>query len=115
MKRFSTDDLGKNLGDVKATAAVEPVGITEHREDRFVLMSIEAHRALVSRAGTAGFAEERAACEPRPLAAPAPPPIDARRAEAMGRYSALRDARDDKRPALATRGAVLVRQVRDER
>jgi PHD/YefM family antitoxin component YafN of YafNO toxin-antitoxin module len=41
MKRFSTVDLDKRLGDVKATAAREPVIITEHRRDRYVMMAIE--------------------------------------------------------------------------
>ncbi len=40
MRRFSTVDLDKNLGDVKAMAAREPVIITEHRKDRFVMMAI---------------------------------------------------------------------------
>jgi hypothetical protein len=41
MKRFSTVDLDKNLGDVKAAAASSPVIITEHRKPRFVLMSVD--------------------------------------------------------------------------
>ncbi len=41
MRRFTTVDLDKNLGDVKAVAAREPVVITEHRKDRFVMMSID--------------------------------------------------------------------------
>lgn len=50
MRRFTTVDLDKNLGDVKAVAAREPVVITEHRKDRFVMMSIEDFNRL--RAGT---------------------------------------------------------------
>jgi hypothetical protein len=46
MRRFSTVDLDKNLGDVKATAAREPVIITEHRKDRFVMMAIEDFERL---------------------------------------------------------------------
>ena len=46
MKRFSTVDLDKNLGDVKASAAREPVIITEHRRDRFVMMAIEDFERL---------------------------------------------------------------------
>jgi prevent-host-death family protein len=46
MRRFSTVDLDKNLGDVKAVAAREPVVITEHRKDRFVMMSIEDFNRL---------------------------------------------------------------------
>jgi prevent-host-death family protein len=46
MRRFSTVDLDKNLGDVKAVAAREPVVITEHRKDRFVLMSVQDYRRL---------------------------------------------------------------------
>jgi prevent-host-death family protein len=46
MRRFSTVDLNNNLGDVKSVAAREPVVITEHRKDRFVLMSIEDYRRL---------------------------------------------------------------------
>lgn len=50
MRRFSTVDLDKNLGDVKAVAAREPVIITEHRKDRFVMMSMEDFRRLRARA-----------------------------------------------------------------
>jgi PHD/YefM family antitoxin component YafN of YafNO toxin-antitoxin module len=46
MRRFSTVDLDKNIGDVKALAAREPVVITEHRKDRFVMMSIEDFNRL---------------------------------------------------------------------
>jgi PHD/YefM family antitoxin component YafN of YafNO toxin-antitoxin module len=46
MRRFSTVDLDKNLGDVKALAAREPVIITEHRKDRFVMMAIEDYEKL---------------------------------------------------------------------
>jgi prevent-host-death family protein len=46
MRRFTTVDLDKNLGDVKAVAAREPVVITEHRKDRFVMMSIEDFNRL---------------------------------------------------------------------
>lgn len=46
MRRFTTVDLDKNLGDVKAAAAREPVVITEHRKDRFVMMSIEDFNRL---------------------------------------------------------------------
>lgn len=46
MRRFSTVDLDKNLGDVKAAAAREPVVITEHRKDRFVMMSVEDYNRL---------------------------------------------------------------------
>jgi PHD/YefM family antitoxin component YafN of YafNO toxin-antitoxin module len=46
MRRFSTVDLDKNLGDVKAVAAREPVIITEHRKDRFVMMAVEDFERL---------------------------------------------------------------------
>ena len=46
MRRFSTVDLDKKLGDVKAVAAREPVIITEHRKDRFVMMTIEDFERL---------------------------------------------------------------------
>ena len=46
MRRFSTVDLDKNLGDVKASAAREPVIITEHRKDRFVIMAIKDFERL---------------------------------------------------------------------
>lgn len=46
MRRFSTVDLDKNLGDVKAVAAREPVIITEHRKDRFVIMAFEDFERL---------------------------------------------------------------------
>lgn len=46
MRRFSPVDLDKNLGDVKAAAAREPVIITEHRKDRFVMMAIEDFERL---------------------------------------------------------------------
>jgi hypothetical protein len=41
MRRFSTVDLDKRLGDVKSAAQRAPVVITEHRKDRFVLMAVE--------------------------------------------------------------------------
>lgn len=50
MRRFSTVDLDQKLGDVKAAAARRPVVITEHRKDRFVLMSIEDFAKLKSKA-----------------------------------------------------------------
>jgi hypothetical protein len=46
MRRFSTVDLDKNLGDVKSVAAREPVIITEHRKDRFVMMAMEDFERL---------------------------------------------------------------------
>lgn len=46
MQRFSTVDLGKNLTEVKAAAAREPVIITERRKDRFILMTIEEFERL---------------------------------------------------------------------
>ena len=46
MRRFSTVDLDKKLGDVKAVAAREPVIITEHRKDRFVIMTVEDFERL---------------------------------------------------------------------
>lgn len=55
MRRFTTVDLDKNIGDVKAVAAREPVVITEHRKDRFVIMSIEDFNRL-----RAGFDPQRA-------------------------------------------------------
>ena len=48
MRRFSTVDLDKNIGDVKALAAREPVVITEHRKDRFVMMSIEGFQSATA-------------------------------------------------------------------
>jgi PHD/YefM family antitoxin component YafN of YafNO toxin-antitoxin module len=51
LRRFSTVDLDKNLGDVKAAAAREPVIITEHRKDRFVMMAIEDFERLRRHAG----------------------------------------------------------------
>jgi hypothetical protein len=52
MKRYSTVDLDKRLGDVKATASREPVIITEHRKDRFVMMAIEDFERLRDEGGT---------------------------------------------------------------
>jgi prevent-host-death family protein len=46
MRRFTTVELDKNIGDIKAAAAREPVIITEHRKDRFVMMSIEDFERL---------------------------------------------------------------------
>ena len=46
MRRFSTVDLDKSIGNVKAAAAREPVIITEHRKDRFVIMSIQDFERL---------------------------------------------------------------------
>ena len=50
MRRFSTVDLDQKLGDVKAAAARQPVVITEHRKDRFVLMSVEDYARLKQKA-----------------------------------------------------------------
>lgn len=46
MRRFTTVELDKNIGDIKAVAAREPVIITEHRKDRLVMMSIEDFERL---------------------------------------------------------------------
>jgi prevent-host-death family protein len=46
MRRFSTVDLSKNLGEVKAAAAREPVIITEGGKDHFVLMTVEEFERL---------------------------------------------------------------------
>jgi prevent-host-death family protein len=46
MRRFTTVELDKNIGDIKAVAAREPVIITEHRKDRFVMMSIQDFERL---------------------------------------------------------------------
>ncbi|MCW2319260.1 hypothetical protein M2322_004829 [Rhodoblastus acidophilus] len=48
MRRFTTVELDKNIGDIKAAAAREPVIITEHRKDRFVMMSIQDFERLRS-------------------------------------------------------------------
>jgi hypothetical protein len=46
MRRFTTVELDKNIGNIKAAAAREPVIITEHRKDRFVMMSMEDFERL---------------------------------------------------------------------
>ncbi len=46
MRRFTTVDLDENLGDVKAAASRAPIVITEHGEDRFVMLSIEDFERL---------------------------------------------------------------------
>lgn len=50
VRRFSTVDLDQKLGDVKAAAARQPVVITEHRKDRFVLMTVEDFTMMKQRA-----------------------------------------------------------------
>ena len=46
MKEFTSADVTRNSGDVFAAAAAEPVAITKHRKQRFVVMSIDRYRAL---------------------------------------------------------------------
>ena len=46
MRRFTTVDLDENLGDVKAAASRALIVITEHGEDRFVMLSIEDFKRL---------------------------------------------------------------------
>ncbi len=50
MQKFSTIDLDQQLGNVKAAASREPVVITEHRKDRFVLMHIDEYKSLKAKA-----------------------------------------------------------------
>jgi prevent-host-death family protein len=46
MRRFTTVDIDENLGDVKAAASRGPIVITEHGENRFVMLSIEDFERL---------------------------------------------------------------------
>jgi len=46
MRRFTTVELDENIADIKEAAAREPVIITEHTQDRFVMMSIEDFERL---------------------------------------------------------------------
>lgn len=58
MRSFTTVDLLRNLKSVTHVAAREPVGITQHRQVRFVLMAVEDYDALAARANVAdGMAE----------------------------------------------------------
>jgi PHD/YefM family antitoxin component YafN of YafNO toxin-antitoxin module len=50
MRKFSTVELDQNLGSVKAAAALAPVVITEHRKEKFVLMTADAFKALRAKA-----------------------------------------------------------------
>ena len=52
MKEFTSADVTRNSGDVFAAAAAEPVAITKHRKQRFVVMSIDRYRALSKAADT---------------------------------------------------------------
>ena len=46
MKRFSTGDLNKQIGDITAAASREPVMLTRHKKPRFVLMSYEHYERM---------------------------------------------------------------------
>jgi prevent-host-death family protein len=46
MRQFTTGDLNKQVGDVTAAAAREPVVLTKHRKPRFVLMSYEYYERM---------------------------------------------------------------------
>ncbi len=46
MRKYSTAELDQRPSDVRAAAARWPVIITEQREDKYVLMSIETFREL---------------------------------------------------------------------
>jgi prevent-host-death family protein len=48
MKRFSTAQLARNVGDVTHAASQGPVTITQHRKPRFVMMSIESYERMRS-------------------------------------------------------------------
>ena len=56
MRSFTTVDLLRSLKSVTHVAAREPVGITQHRQVRFVLMAVEDYDALTARA-QGGMAE----------------------------------------------------------
>lgn len=51
MRRFLLVDLDKNPGGVKSASEQEPVIITEHGKDCFVLMTYEEYRRLVTMSG----------------------------------------------------------------
>ena len=46
MRRFTTGDLNKRVGDVTDAAARELVVLTKHRKPRFVLMSFEHYERM---------------------------------------------------------------------
>lgn len=46
MRKFTTGDLNKHVGDVTGAAAREPVVLTKHRKPRFVLMSYEHYERM---------------------------------------------------------------------
>ncbi len=48
MKRFTTGDLNKQVGDVTDAASREPVVLTRHNKPRFVLMSYEHYERMRS-------------------------------------------------------------------
>jgi PHD/YefM family antitoxin component YafN of YafNO toxin-antitoxin module len=50
MQSFTTVDLLRNLKTVTHAAARQPVGITQHRQVRFVLMAIEDFEQLTAQA-----------------------------------------------------------------
>ena len=46
MKRFSTADLNKQIGDITDAASREPVMLRRHKKPRFVLMSYEHYERM---------------------------------------------------------------------
>lgn len=49
MKRFSAQELQRNIGAVQDVALVEPVAITHHGRERLVLLSAEEYNRLKKR------------------------------------------------------------------
>lgn len=48
MRRFTTGDLSKQIGNVTDAAAREPVILTKRRKPRFVLMSYEHYERMLT-------------------------------------------------------------------
>jgi prevent-host-death family protein len=46
MRKFTTADLNKQVGEVTDAAGKAPVVITRHRKPRFVLMSVEHYQRI---------------------------------------------------------------------
>ncbi len=76
MREFSTVELLRDLKTVTHAAAREPVAITQHRKQRFVLMAIEDFEKL--RAGSPDPRKAYAAGE-------TPPELAAKLAEGLDR------------------------------
>lgn len=48
MRSFSSTELANKTGDVLAAASAEPVAISRHGKERFVVLSVEQYQQLRS-------------------------------------------------------------------